>query len=432
MDIDTTFNNMEMWYENIKFAIHFSQDCEHRELLEIINQADPTNPVVIDHTRNSVQSGDFFSATSKVKLPDSFIKRQQKSREFCGALDTVIDLISTLKSFKPDRILDTQAPEPTLRNYKKVHAINSRYCDLCWRLTLQSIERIIASETNTNFRIGLNDQYCCYHDPIENSSQYKADLPYREVFQQEIAALNGSSASNFEFQFPLEAFSKGYEMDARKTAFDLVHAKLRPIKGKDKLKIGLKEKVFGLRNRGLNFEEIATALNTKKYSAKRAWASLESLFVTHQNEQFISRTTGEVIDQFLSEQQIAVLSQVNELLSKNISINTIAKETGFFNYTIKAIQIRIKDINATIQEIDNQKIQFMKYPNTQGILEKLAQTKLDLLDFYQTGTNIILIKKVQRDLRELEQKRKEISELFISKLVESANQILSAQMGVAP
>ena len=332
LDIETIFSNMELWYQNIRFAIHCSHDCEYREMLEIIKQTDPTHPIVIESTRNSIALEDFFSPSASVKLPTSFIKRQQKSTEFCNALDTVIDLISTLKFFIPDRVLDTQATEPTLRNYRKIHASKDRHCELCWRLTIQSVECMVASETGTKFRIGLNNRYCYYHDPIEHSSQYKADLPYREIFQQELAALKKDDASNFEFQFPLEDFSKGYEMDVRKAAFDLAHAKLRPTKGKNKLKIGLKEQVFRLRKYRLNFEEIATALNTTKHSTKRAWESLESLYRTHQNEQFISSSTGEVIDQFSSDRHTATLFQINELLNQGASIQDIAKKTDFFSY----------------------------------------------------------------------------------------------------
>ena len=73
--------------------------------------------------------------------------------------------------------------------------------------------------------------------------------------------------------------------------------------------------------------------------AKRAWESLESLYRTYQNEQFIS-STGEVIDQFSSDRHMATLFQINELLNQGTSIQGIAKKTDFLVIPLKLLNVK--------------------------------------------------------------------------------------------
>jgi hypothetical protein len=380
IDVITIFYNMELWYQNIRFAIHCSMN---------------------DSLKNS------------------------KAHVIQTTLDTVINLIKVLNAFKPDKVLyKTENKNLGLQSYNKTHRNDTQYCELCWRLTMKSMDYVIATETQTEHQFRLNDQYCEYHDPDPTNlvSQYKTDLPYREVFQYELGAKLKREPSKFSFHFPLDDFSSGYEKDARKAIYDLVHAKLRPMRGKNKMTIGLKEQVFMLKtHQKLDFDEIATELKTSKHSVKRAWRELEHLFELRQYERYVSDYTGEVIDALLTNEACRLIKHVNDLSISNTPLRKIAKQTQLFTYTVRAIQIRIKLINEGILKLDELKTQFQRYKNTESIIAQLEETKNCLHDNYLTGTKLMFVKKVEKDWEELKNSRKKLGDLFISKFIQSVN-----------
>jgi hypothetical protein len=378
IDVVTIFYNMELWYQNIRFAIHCSLADRHKN---------------------------------------------NKAHIIRGTLDTVINFISALNFFKPNKVIyKTTNKSFGLQSYNKTHINGTQYCALCWRLTMKSMDYVIATETQTDHNFRMNDQYCDYHDPNEPSSQYKADLPYREVFQYELGAKLKREPSNFAFHFPLDDFSMGYEKDARKAIYDLVHAKLRPMRGKNKMAIGLKEQVFILKvHQKLEFDEIAIKLKTSKHSAKRAWGELEHLFELRRYERYVSDYTGEVIDAIPANEACRLFKQVNDLSANNIPLTEIAKQTQLFTYTVRAIQIRIKQINEGILKLDELITQFQRYKNTESIIAKLEETKNCLQGHYLTGTKLMFVRKVAKDWEELKGSRKKLDDLFISKLIQSVN-----------
>jgi len=380
IDVVTIFHNMELWYQNIRFAIHCSMNDSHK-----------------NSTIYAVRT----------------------------TLDTVINLISVLNAFEPDKVLYKTANKNLgLQSYNKTHRNNTQYCELCWRLTMKSMDYVIATETQTEHQFRLNGQYCEYHDPDPTNpiSQYKTDLPYREVFQYELKAKLLHKPSKFAFHFPLDSFSNGYKKDARKAIYDLVHAKLRPMRGKNKMVIGLKEQVFILKvHQKMDFDEIAMKLKTSKHSVKRAWRELEHLFELRQYERYVSDYTGEVIDAIPANEACRLFKQVNDLSANNIPLTEIAKQTLLFTYTVRAIQIRIKQINDGILKLDELKTQFQRYKNTESIIAKLEETKSCLQDHYLTGTKLMFVRKVAKDWEELKDSRKKLDDLFISKLIQSVN-----------
>lgn len=69
------------------------------------------------------------------------------------------------------------------------------------------------------------------------------------------------------------------------------------------------------------------------------------------------------------------MKQVNDLSVNNMPITKIAKQIQLFTYTVRAIQIRIQQINAGILKLDELIIKFQRYKNTESIIAKLEQTK---------------------------------------------------------
>ena len=96
-------------------------------------------------------------------------------------------------------------------------------------------------------------------------------------------------------------------------------------------------------------------------------------------------------------------------------------QTRLFPYTVRAIQTRIKQINEGILKLDELKIEFQRYKNTESIIAKLDETKNCLEDHYLTGTKLMFIKKIEKDIKELKGSRKKLDDLFISKLIQPQN-----------
>ena len=370
MEVERILHNMELWYKNIRYANHCSQGSIYRTV-------GGNNSIV-----------------------------------FRGTLDTVIPLISTLMSFKPTRVL--HKGYDGVQPYGKIEGKESMYCELCWRLSISAMDRVYAKKTGTKHNFRLNDQYCEYHDPSDRTSQYKTDLPYREVFQHELKSKDKwlQVESNFAFQFEPDDFSRGHEMDARKAIYDLVHAKLKPTRGKGNNIARIKEPVYLLRVRDrLSFDEIAIKLGIKKNSAERAWMELENLFNTHRRESYICDYTGEVVD-MLPDGDV-LIAKIKALLAENVPLKDIAAETGLFTYTVRAIKIRIDKIEQSIKNIDKFKEGMKANPYGALIIEKLDETKHQLQQYYQSGRNVMLVNMIERDIKA----KKELHESFICKLI---------------
>ncbi|NOU26252.1 MAG: hypothetical protein HOO90_12075 [Methylotenera sp.] len=359
-DTHTILKNMELWYQNVRFAI--------------------------------------------------------RSAKCANTLETTLVIIDTLKKFVPTR--EMHKNYESLQSYVKIKGNASKYCKFCWRLSLCATDYLEARETDTKHDFRLNDQYCNYHNPSDSTSKYKTDLPYLKIFQHELIARNPLrlKSSNFAFQFELDDFSKGYEMDTRKAVYDLVHTKLRLTRGKENPPISLPEQVYLLFVREkLSFDEIKDKLEKRMYSIKRAWGKLESLRNTHQREKNVCVSTGEVIDMLPDE--ALLIKTVNSLLLKNLSPVKIALKIGLFVHTVHAIKIRIENIEQSILKIDELKKEFKPKPNFEIIISKLDEIIDQLQQYKHTAMNIKLISQIKRVFKE----KKTLPESFISKFIQPLN-----------
>lgn len=362
----TILQNMELWYQNVRFAI--------------------------------------------------------RSAECANTLETTLVIIDTLKKFVPAR--EIHKNYASLQSYVKIKGSASRYCKLCWRLSICATDYLEAKITDTKHDFRLNDQYCNYHNPSDSTSKYKTDLPYLDLFQHELKARGvlGPPQSNFAFQFELDDFSKGYEMDTRKAIHDLVHTKLIPTRGKVDLPKKLTVQIYSLHvHEQLSLDEINDKLVTKKQtvpenqSVQNAWSKFKSLRNTHQRERNVCVSTGEVIDMLPNEADL--IKTVHSLLLKNLSPVEIALDIRHFVHTVHAIKIRIEKIEQSILKIDELKEKFKPMPNFEIIISRLDEIKDQLQQYKHTGMNIMLINRIVRVIKE----KKTLPESFISKLIQSVN-----------
>lgn len=366
IDTHTILQNMELWYQNVRFAI--------------------------------------------------------RSAKCANTLETTLVIIDALKKFVPAR--EIHKNYASLQSYVKIKGRASKYCKLCWRLSICATDYLEAKETDTKHDFRLIDQYCNYHNPSDSTSKYKTDLPYLDIFQHELKARNPLrlKSSNFAFQFELDDFSKGYEMDTRKAVYDLVHTKLIPTRGKIDPPKKLPVQIYSRHVlEQLSLDEINDKLVTKKQtvptnqSVKNAWEKFESLRNTHQRERNVCVSTGEVLDMLPDE--TLLIKTVHSLLLKNLSPVKIALEIRHFVHTVHAIKIRIENIEQSILKIDELKEKFKPMPNFEIIISRLDEIKDQLQQYKHTAMNIKLISQISRVLKE----KKALPESFISKFIQPLN-----------
>lgn len=374
--------------------------------------------------KTKVLSADINTHTilQNMKLWFQNVRFAIRSAECANTLETTLVIIDTLKKFEPTR--EVHKNYASLQSYVKIKGSASRYCKLCWRLSICATDYLEAKATDTKHDFRLNDQYCNYHNPSDQTSKYKTDLPYLDLFQHELKARGvlGPPQSNFEFQFELDDFSKGYEMDTRKAIHDLVHTKLIPTRGKVDLPKKLAVQIYSLHvHEQLSLYEINDKLVTKNQtvpenqSVQNAWGKFESLRNTHQRESYVCDCTGEVIDMLPDE--VLVIKTVNSLLLKNLSPVEIALDIGLFVHTVHAIKIRIEKIEQSILKIDELKEKFKSTPDFVLVIAKLDEIKDQLQQYKHTGMNIMLINRIKRVIKE----KKGLPESFICKFIESNN-----------
>ncbi|HBO5136185.1 TPA: hypothetical protein L4W91_002385 [Pseudomonas aeruginosa] len=177
----------------------------------------------------------------------------------------------------------------------------------------------------------LSDRYCEHHDPGDPYSRYRADLPFKQAFQREVEALEGVARSGFEFRFQLPNGADAQEL--RKTAYDQVHARLRPCSSatENSAEPGLRERVWLLHREGLHQAEIARRLGVSRQAVSKAWKSLGELVKTRQAETYVDPISGE------PAVRPALVAQLKELQAQGATVAEMARRTRLFKHTVRAI-----------------------------------------------------------------------------------------------
>lgn len=177
----------------------------------------------------------------------------------------------------------------------------------------------------------LSNRFCYEHNPSDSSSRYRADQRYKEVFQRELMALqHGVVKSAFDVQFhpPHSACVQ----EIRKAAYDLVHARLRPLTQLEKP--SLRESVWLLHQQGVRQVDIVWQLGTTRQSVSRAIRNTEKLLKTRQQEQMLNSSSGESwvkSEDSLFVQSVAAFHQDGHTAAQ------IARITGRFTHTVLSV-----------------------------------------------------------------------------------------------
>lgn len=287
LSVDWQVSNLRLWDTNLRYAIRSAQDA----------------------------ASDLY----------------EPSRErFCGTLDTVRQLLDVLADLRPGRTTHYG----NWLNDNRTRPQATSYCELCWRETKRWAAFMDAEEGPGRYLPDarwrkLSNRYCEIHDPSDPGSRYHSDLPYKPAFRRELKALRGRGCSGFLFRFPLPNGADTQEL--RKTAYDQVHARLRPATTSLPAEPGLREKIWVLHREGLHQAEIARQLGVSRQAVSKAWKSLKELFSQRQAEAYIDPTTGE------PSITPSVLADLKSLHAQGIPIAEIARRTRLLKRTVQAL-----------------------------------------------------------------------------------------------
>lgn len=200
-------------------------------------------------------------------------------------------------------------------------------CDLCWRESFRT--SALRSGENRSRARRLTSRFCQTHDPRDPCSQYRADIRYKAAFKQELDALMnlGDSAFLLSFAPPHGADSQ----EIRKTAYDLVHSRLRPV---GSVEPGLREQVAILLIGGLRQSEISRRLRITRQAVSQAKKSLDRILVARQLDAELSPRTGESLS--LSGPAADELKEHVLMMIKNGSSTAqIARSLQRFRHSIR-------------------------------------------------------------------------------------------------
>ena len=201
------------------------------------------------------------------------------------------------------------------------------FCELCWR---QSLRSAALSEGRGAVRSRyLSNRFCKHHDPRDPRSQYRADVRYKQAFNQELDALTnlGPSAYSFSFHTPRGAD----EQEIRKSAYDLVHSRIRTLNSREP---GARERVATLLISGLTQAEIARQLGISRQAVSKAIRSLERLILARQLDAELSPRTGESLS-LSSPHGEHVQAQVSAMLKEGKTLSQIAQSLGRFRHSLR-------------------------------------------------------------------------------------------------
>lgn len=198
--------------------------------------------------------------------------------QFVATIEAVRNLLDLLCQFRPKRGADPfsahEGVHPQLPD-NKTRIQGETYCELCWRPSMRSAAMGRRSRVPDIRSRQLSNRFCAEHDPSNPTSRYRADHRYKKAFQWE--SLLGTRS---EFLVKLEPPPNATQDEARKTAYERVHARLRSLSQPDKP--SFRETAWHLHLQGMRQADIARQLGTSRQSIFRTLKQTKQLIANHE------------------------------------------------------------------------------------------------------------------------------------------------------
>lgn len=249
----------------------------------------------------------------------------QEPQQLLATLDTVRELLTALRRFRPE--YGVTANGEMLADAVSRDAQHT-FCELCWRESLRTKALRNAPKPSVS---KLSSRFCRIHDPRDPKSRYRSDLRYRNAFVKELDALLGLHDSSYlvGFQPPRSAD----EQEIRKTAYDLVHARLRPLGSS---RPGQRERIAELAREGLSQAEISRRLGVSRQAVSKGLQSLKQLMHARLLDAELSPRTGESLN-LSGDSGAAIARLVEELSSSALTPCQIARKLGRSRHSLECL-----------------------------------------------------------------------------------------------
>lgn len=247
------------------------------------------------------------------------------SQQLVATLDTVRGLLTDLRRFRPE--YGVTADGEVLADVV-TRSAQYTFCELCWRESLRTKSLRNASKPSAR---KLSSRFCTIHDPRDPKSRYRSDIRYRDAFAKELDALLGLHESSYlvGFQPPRSAD----EQEIRKTAYDLVHARLRPLGSS---RPGQRERIADLARQGLSQAEISRRLGVSRQAVSKGLQSLKQVMHVRLLDAELSPRTGESLT-LSGDSGAAIAKLVEELRSKALTPSQIARKLGRSRHSLECL-----------------------------------------------------------------------------------------------
>ena len=278
---------------------------------------------------NSSRADEFVLAIEQwcecLRLSARSAEATQEPQQLLATLDTVRGLLTALRRFRPEYGV-TDDGEMLADAVSR----DAQYtlCELCWRESLRTKALRNASKPSAR---KLSSRFCRIHDPRDAKSRYRTDLRYRSAFVKELDALLGLQESSYllGFQPPRSAD----EQEIRKTAYDLVHARLRPLGSS---RPGQRERIAELTREGLSQAEISRRLGVSRQAVSKGVQSLKQLMHARLLDAELSPRTGESLN-LSGDSGAAIAKQVEELRLDELTPTQIARKLGRSRHSLECL-----------------------------------------------------------------------------------------------
>lgn len=243
---------------------------------------------------------------------------------FAATLDSIRKLLSKLRSLRPRHERDA---EGTSVRDAISRPDQDTFCELCWRESLRAAA-LRSGQSKLRAR-GLSSRFCAIHDPRDPKSRYRADLRYKPAFERELDSLMNLDKSAYFIRFEPPRSADFQEI--RKTAYDLVHSRLRQL---DSTRPGLREHVAELLGQGLSQSDVGRKLGISRQAVSKAKKSLERVLRARALDAELSPRTGESLA-LSGPAGTKIRDQVRSMRKDGIALTEIASQLGRSRHSLE-------------------------------------------------------------------------------------------------